>query len=134
MPDNTEISAPVTPRVKVQRADNFVSLYANNVIVSATAWDMTLTFGQFDETDDGSINRQTLAATIPFGLAKLMLYWIEASLIANEIETGQKIGLRTSVLPPPPPPLSPEEEKDPGMVMFSEAISKLRERLLAKLA
>lgn len=129
---------PTSPQSSIEnktiRAEGFRTYYANNVIVEANAWDMKLVFGQFDEIDGKSALKQQLAVSIPFGLAKLALYWIEAQIIANEIETGRRIGLRESVLPPPVPDLSPGHEKDPNLVKYREAMLQLRERFIASLA
>jgi hypothetical protein len=121
-----------TQQAVVQRAPNFLKFYANNVVAEATAWDVRLTFGQFDNVEGHIINTQQLSVTMSFGLAKLMLFWVEAQILAHEIETGKRVGLRESVLPPLPD-LSPEEQQNPNNVKLREAVKKLRERLIAGL-
>src|SRR5436309_1395580 len=102
MPDEPEnpLGESEKPPIKIERADDFRVIYANNVVADSTAWDLRLTFGMFDQSADHSVNKQQFAAVIPFGVAKLVLYWIEAAVIAHEIETGHRIGIRENVLPP----------------------------------
>src|SRR5260370_35921220 len=102
--------------VTVQRAEDYRSIYANNVLTDATAWDVRLVFGQFDKLTDGTlVNIQQLAVTLPYALAKLMLFWVETQIIAHEIEMGQRVGLRPSVSPREIPPVDPQFQNDPNL-------------------
>jgi hypothetical protein len=119
------------PTVKTLRADDFQLVYANNLVIDSTAWDVRLTFGRYDDIDGKPCLKQNLAASIPFGVAKLAVYWIEAQIIANEIETGRRVGMREAVLPPALPPLTPEQQKSPSLVKYFEAMTRLREKFIA---
>jgi hypothetical protein len=134
-----EPNMPDTPapqddsQIRVLRTNDFLSVYANNVVVDATAWDLTLTFGQFDKRPDGAkVNNQRLSVNMPFALAKLMLFWVELQILSHEVQTGQRVALRPSVLPDAPPPVDPGEP-DPNVLKLHDAITQLRNRLLASL-
>src|SRR5438046_3194865 len=92
----------------ITRAENFQKFYANNVIAEGTAWDLRLTFGQFDNVLGRQTNTQLCSVMMSFGLAKLMLFWIEAQILAHEVETGRRVPIRES-LRPPVATLPPEE-------------------------
>jgi hypothetical protein len=129
MPDETsEVD------VQVRRTEDFLSFYANNVVADSTAWDLRLTFGQFDKISDGSgFNNQRLSVTLPFSLAKLMLYWVELQILAHEAETGKRIGIRANLLPEAPIPVPKELENDPNALRLHDAIAQLRARFIASL-
>lgn len=132
MPNESTIQGD--PPVKIQRVDDFLAVYANNVVVDATAWDLRLTFGQFEKLpDDSMVNNQRLSVNMPFGLAKLMLFWIELQIISHEIQTGKRVGMRSGLIPDPPTLIGPENENDPNFVKLHAAITQLRNRLIASL-
>jgi hypothetical protein len=128
-----EQASSTKPDVIFQRAEDFRSFYANSVLTDANAWDVKLIFGQIDEVDNERAIKQNVAVSMSFGLAKLTLYWIEAAIIAHEIETGRRVGIRDNVLPPPLTPLSPEQEKVPDLVKYQEAMKQLRDKFIASL-
>jgi hypothetical protein len=115
--------------IKVTRSDDFITLYANNVVTDSTAWDMRLMFSQFDEVDGVGISRQKAAVSIPFALAKLLTYWMRAQIIAHEIETGRKINIRPNLRPGPPP----DEESDPELAQYFKALRELYDEFIASL-
>src|SRR5947209_3435932 len=127
MPDKPTPSI-TNPTHKLVHTEDFVSVYANSVFTDATAWDIKLTFGQFDEIDGVSATKQQVSVTMPFGAAKVMMYWIEASLIAHEVEIGRPIGIRQNARPKPLPPLTTEEQKDPNLVKYRKAMDEMLER------
>ena len=121
------------PSVIVRREDDFFKYYANSVTAESTAWDLKLVFGQFDSVDNQQFNSQKLSVTMSFGLARLMVFWIESQIIAHEIETGTKVRLRDNVLPPALPPLPPEMQNDRQLVKLHDEVAKLRASLIASM-
>ena len=132
-----ETTTPPTspePTLETYRAEDFRDIYSNHVIVGSTAWDLTLTFSRFVEVAGKRGVEQEVTATIPFSLAKLINYWIEAQVLANEVEIGRRLGMRESLYPPPAPDLTPEQEKIPFFVKYREEMKRLRERFIASLS
>ena len=134
MDEATTLPIPPQPTLETHRAEDFRAVYSNHVVVNSSAWDLTLTFSRFVEVDGKSGVEQEVTATIPFGLAKLATYWMEAQIIANEIETGRRVSMRESLYPPPVPDLTPEQEKIPFFVKYREEMERLRERFIASLS
>lgn len=124
---------PSTSGSGFERTADFVSSYANSLILEATAWDLKITFGQLDQISDQTVIKQHLAVCIPWPQAKVALYWLQALVIAHELETGKPIGLRPDVIPPIPPSLTPEQQSNPIMQKYHEALLKLREDFIASL-
>ena len=122
-----------SPGQSVRRAEDFRSYYANNVLIQSSAWDVTLTFGQFDQSGSAQANVVKVSVTIPFGVAKIGMYWLQAHLLANEIDNGQKIALRQNVLPPPPEDLPPEQANDPVARRYHAALKQLYDAFMATL-
>jgi hypothetical protein len=119
--------------LKAVRGEDFVNLYANHLISDSTAWDMKLTFGQFEETDGKTVIRQKAAINLPFGLAKLAIYWMQIAIIAHEIETGRKVNIRQNMRPPAPPEPSSELANDPTVTEYYNVVKKLYEDFIASL-
>jgi hypothetical protein len=134
MDETTTPTTPSEPAIETHRADDFKAIYSNHVIVGSSAWDLTLTFSRFVEVNGKRAVEQEVAATIPFGLAKLITYWMETQIIANEIETGRRVTVRESLYPPPVPALTAEQEKSPFFVKYREAMRELREKFIASLS
>src|SRR5438093_3601086 len=125
MPDEPNAIDPNA--IKIQRADDYRLIYANNVVSDATAWDVRLTFGQFDKLTDGAlVNIQQLSVTITYELAKYMMFWLELQVIAHEIEMGRRVGLRPSVIPNEVPPVAEEDKNNPNIVKLHDEMTKLR--------
>jgi hypothetical protein len=130
MPDEKAI--PASPDIEFQRAENFISLYSNNVVFEPTAWDLKIVFGQLDLVGGKGIARQEVAITIPWAQAKLALYYLRLQVAAMEMQSG-KISIRRDLIPPEPPELKPEQEAIPGSRELRELILKIREEFLTTL-
>lgn len=133
MASDQEKEAPGSGPLKFVRSQDFEYLYANNVLTHATAWDVRLAFGRFEEADAQTVVKQKVEVTLSFGLAKLTLYWLQAAIIAHEIETGRSVTLRPNVRPDPPKALGEEEAKNPALVKFYEAMKKLHDEFIASM-
>ena len=89
MPDESR-PTPVT--------DELSSDYANNVRFEASVWDLKLIFGEYSSSAPQSVEWHT-SMTVPWAQAKLMLYYLEANVIAHELVSG-KISMPEMMLPP----------------------------------
>jgi hypothetical protein len=130
MPDDKVI--PASPDIEFQRAENFISLYSNNVNFEPTAWDIKIVFGQLDLVGGKGIARQQVAITIPWAQAKLALYYLRLQVAAMEMQSG-KIAIRRDLIPPEPPQLTPEQEAIPSSRELRDLILKIREEYLTTL-
>jgi hypothetical protein len=121
------------PLAEAERAEDYRSLYANNVVADGTAWDLRLTFGQFEKRLDGSVvNIHQVSVVMPFGLAKLMMFWIELQTHVHEKQLGQRVPIRPDLLPPVPP-IPPESQSDEDYVKMHAMMVEARQRLEANL-
>ena len=134
MAADNPVSPPPAAKFVTERTENFASSYANSAIFESSAYDLRILFGQFDQKPDGGgVLKQHLAVSIPWDLAKLLIYWLQAQVIAHELETGRPIGLRENVRPPVPATLTAEEQVDPIKQKYHAALKKLREEFIASL-
>jgi hypothetical protein len=118
----------------IRRDPNFVSLYANNVVVESTAFDMKLVFGVIDLRNplDPAVDQQA-GVNLSWPEVKLLLYWMKVHLAAHEGENG-KVKLPASVLPgeiPPNPP--PPFDNAKGREAF-ELMRRMRAEFIASLS
>jgi hypothetical protein len=130
--DNDKDTAQPSATLQLERAEDFVSFYANHGFYQPSAWDLKIIFGQVDQVDGKDIVRQNVAITIPWAQAKLSLYYLRLHVAAMEIQSG-KIPIRPDLIPAELPPLTPEQEAVPGAKELREAMKKLREEFIANL-
>jgi hypothetical protein len=107
-----------------ERADDFVSTYANNAAFEPSVWDMKIIFGELDQ-GAGTIQQHT-AIAMPWIMAKLMVHHLSMQIATHEIVHG-KIRIPPDVLPPEvtPPPASFKD--DPKFQKVYEALKTLHE-------
>ena len=94
--------------LKNQRSQDFASVYANNVSFEPSIWDLKLVFGELDQSS-GVIAQHT-SMTIPWSMAKLLMYHLRLNLLSHEIVYG-KIAIAQDVIPTEIQP-PPEQFKD----------------------
>jgi hypothetical protein len=128
--DTKDAVQPAT--LQLERAEDFVSFYANHGFYQPSAWDLKIIFGQLDQVDGKEIVKQQVAVTIPWAQAKLSLYYLRLHVAAMEIQSG-KIPIRSDLIPAELPPLTPEQEAVPGAKELREVMKKLREEFIANL-
>jgi hypothetical protein len=93
--------------IEFRRDEDFTGLYANNVNLEATIWDLKMTFGQTDVAAGPNVVVQHTAITLPWSYVKLLSYLLQAQVAAREAEEGH-IPVPVRILPAPPDKL-PEE-------------------------
>ena len=119
-----------SPTVLVERSEEFASLYANNVQIEISVWDLKMIFGQLDQSipAPGRVEQHT-AMAIPWIQAKLLAYYLQANIILHESDSG-KISVPLNVQPPELLPL-PDELKDNEAARAARAqIEQLRLKLI----
>ncbi len=112
-----------------KRSDDFVSAYANNVAFEQSAWDLKLTFGQLDQAA-GVIDQHT-AISIPWNMAKLVLYHIECQITAHEIIYG-KIRIAPDLIPPEPPAVPPKLKDNEQINRVHQELSRIRDEFIKR--
>jgi uncharacterized protein DUF3467 len=67
------------PKPQVERSQDFIAAYANNVQVETSAWDVTLVFGQHENRQGNTSLKQRAAITLP---------WAELKYVCNLLLTN----------------------------------------------
>lgn len=117
-------------RTQSTESNEVAAEYANNTMFEPTIWDLKLIFGEYSGRSQ-SIEYHT-SITVPWAQAKLMLYYLQANVVAHEVANG-KIKIPETVMPPEWPPPTPEQAKDPKSQEVFEALRNLREQFLDSL-
>jgi len=98
---------PEEDRIKLERSEDFESLYANNVQFENSVWDLKLIFGQLDQGK--SCVEQHTAIAMSWIHAKIAAYYFLVNLIFHQAYEGP-INVPARVVPPRPDPSAPEVE------------------------
>jgi hypothetical protein len=128
----TTALAQAAPPVKAQHTEEFTSLYANNIRYEATVYDLKLVFGETDLASGSEVIQQHTAVTIPWGLVKVMLFWLQLNFDVTEATVG-RVSIPPTQIPPEPQPTPPELANDPNAQKAKEIYAKLRELFIAGL-
>jgi len=86
-----------------RKAEEFASLYANNVRFESSAWDLKIVFGQIDQSagaDKVAVESHT-AITVAWPTAKTMAYYLTANVLAQQAYAGL-IPLQPNAVPTRP--------------------------------
>jgi len=113
-------------RLQLKRADDFESLYANNVRFESSVWDLKLLFGLLDQSAGGELIEIHTGMSIPWTTAKLMLYYLQMNIMGHELEEG-KIKVNPRVYPQEIPPLDPTLAGNEMAKVARERAVKMRE-------
>src|ERR1700680_463733 len=133
MAKNKTESETAPPQQQVpafEHTEDFASLYADNVRFESTVWDLKLIFGEIDLSSGSEIVKQHTAITIPWSLAKLVIFFLQLNVSIQELLSGTVI-VPPSQIPPPAPPLTPEQKADPNAVKIKELARKTRDEFIS---
>ncbi len=106
----SETNLPQPVPAKFERIEEFIEAYANNVRFESTVVDLKLIFGQSDLHTGSEVVEQHTAITVPWALAKMMIYYLAVNVIAQESQNGQ-ITIPPIHLPPAIEPPTDEQSK-----------------------
>lgn len=120
---------PVTS-LKSKRTEDFASVYANNVAVESTGWDLRLTLGELDASS-GVVEQHT-AVTMPWALVKLLVYLLKVQIAAFEIQ-NKPIDLLPFMMPAEIVPPSSELAKSPQVQEVYKTLLELRKELISSI-
>jgi hypothetical protein len=118
---------PAIPVLRNERTEDFTNVYANNVALEPSVWDLKLTFGELDQSM-GTISQHT-AVTVPWTMAKIFSFMLQTQIIAYEMQ-NRKIRVQTDLLPPKFPVPSDDMKDNPAVQRAYEALVKLREQFI----
>jgi len=121
-----------TPVQEFRRAEDFSSVYANNLQFELSAWDLKMIFGELDQRGGKVAVDQHTSVTLSWLQAKLLNFFLEINLAVHELEQG-KIKIPKNLLPPVPAPPLGELADVPQAKPIFELITKMREEFIAGL-
>jgi len=102
-----EESTPENKPLPFKKDEDFTSLYANNVVFRASAWDLQMVFGELDQSDPNqAVVVQHTGMSLAWPTAKVTAYHLIAQVIAHQAQMGL-IPLRQDTIPPRPDSSSP---------------------------
>ena len=130
MPEDQK--GPETPATEFRRSEDFVSVYANNVLFQPSVWDLKMFLGEVDFAGGKTIVEQHTAVSLPWMQAKVLAYWLRVNIEFYEINNG-KIPVHPSVLPPRPQDIPAELQNDPRSKASWDALTRLYQEFMASL-
>jgi hypothetical protein len=92
---------------------------------------LKLLFGQLDLSSGSEVVGFHTAVTIPWQVAKLMIYFLRLNVAIHELESGT-VRINPRVLPGEPPPLAPEFENNDLHKKSREIALKLHADFIAE--
>jgi Protein of unknown function (DUF3467) len=110
------------------RANDFRSVYSNNVQLENSVWDLKLIFGILDQRHGKQNVEQHTSVSMNWIQAKLLIYFLQMSMTFFEAENGL-IKIPPSILPPDLGELPQDYANNPGVKAAWEAVRKLRQQL-----
>lgn len=122
-----EPKASIPGVLRNERSEDYASVYANNVTLEPSVWDLKLTFGELDQ-GVGTISQHT-AVTIPWTVAKLFYFLLKTQIVAHEMQNG-KIRIPNDLMPPEFPVPAENIKDNPVVQRTYERLIKLREEFL----
>ena len=119
------------PDIKLERTENFVSRYANNLRFESSVWDLKVIFGELDQSQGDELVHQHTLITLPWTTVKLLIYFLRVNLTLHERQNG-KVKMASSVWPAPldRTKIPPDVTDDPQFKAAAEVIAKLREEFI----
>jgi hypothetical protein len=90
------------PKESFRRSEDFASLYANNIRLEPSVWDLKLIFGLLDLSTPGEVTvEQHSAISMAWSEAKVMTFYLLVHLTAHQADNGP-IQVPFPVIPPRP--------------------------------
>jgi hypothetical protein len=87
---NQRESQPPRREIEMRQSETFVSLYANNVSLRTTAWDIQLTFGEIQSVDERTlVIENQLAVNLSPQQAKALANALSGQVQAYERQFGE---------------------------------------------
>jgi hypothetical protein len=136
MEDNQNIIPTVANPLKLKYDEDFEVLYANHIQYELNAFDFKLIFGQLDMGSEPGVEvvNQHTAMSIPWAVAKLMLYFLQVNVALHEAISG-KVPLPPSITASIPEwPESPSGTENPNLLKIWDKLRAMRSEFLAKYA
>lgn len=132
MNEGTKPPSPTPVPVILKRAEDFSSLYANNVRFESSIWGLRMVFGELDQSaEEGKqVVEFHTAISVPWIQVKLMIFYLQCHLISHELET-EKVKVPGGVVPPELPVLTKEQENNPILKATLEQYRKIRDEFIA---
>ncbi len=93
--------------IEFSRTADFINLYANNVFLESSLWDLKLVFGHTDQQVGLNAIIQNAAVTLPWSQVKMLVYFLQSHVAAHETQNGRII-ISDSLIPPVPDEPNPE--------------------------
>jgi hypothetical protein len=125
-----------TPRaeekVVIERIEEFVTGYANNVQFEPTAWDLKMLFGELSQTGGRVTVAQHTSITIAWAEAKILSYYLRIQIAAYELQHG-KIQVPKEVLPPVPTAVPANVQDKESAEVLRQIVGEMRAEFLANL-
>jgi len=86
MEDQT-IKLQPSPDITFNQSKDFLKAYANHVLIQQSAFDVTLVFGEMDQSG-GKTNvvEQHTSITLSWPEAKLLSFFLAANILGHEVE------------------------------------------------
>jgi hypothetical protein len=105
------------PQAKITPSEDFSEDYANNFVFEPSDWDFKIVFGQLDQMSKSGIVNWHTAITMPWGVAKLLSYFLPLNILAYEITHGV-IKLPEGALPQMPTEPTGEEDTQQNRLFY----------------
>jgi len=123
---------PPPDKAPIEKVEDFVTGYANNIQFEPSAFDLKMVFGELSQTGGEVKVEQHTSITISWSEAKLFSHYLHIQIAGYELQNG-KIQLPKNVLPVEPPAVPPDYPDKEAAEAMREMVSKMREEFLAKL-
>jgi hypothetical protein len=106
---------------------NVAPMYANNVRLEASAWDLRMFFGQLVPSGQSEVDYHTDVA-IPWAQAKLLHLYLEINIMLYERQNG-RIAIPKTVMPSllPTPPEAEDASNPDAVETFQQVQQKIKE-------
>lgn len=125
-----ENSTPPMQYQSLPEDDVYREVYANNVYLEPSAWDLKAIFGQLDQRQGKVTIRQHTAVTVPWTQAKILMFWLRGYLEFHEKTQGKVIIPPNGIPPEVTPPSEEQKKSDPSVEIAYEIFKRLRNELL----